>query len=384
MLSTRGGMDIERSRRRRPRRSRRCTSTRCSASSPSTAAGSPSRPASTPTSCAPIGAFLERLYARVRRRGGDARRGQPADRDARAHARRARREGHPRRQLALPPPRERRAARPLERGPAGADGQGAPPDLRQARRQHRHPRQRRRPGDVDARRRRAARRRARELPRRRRRRQGRGDHRGGRGDPLGPEGQGGAVQHLRRHHALRRGRARPDRGLRADQADGAVRRAPRRHQRRGGPRAARGGRAAQRRTRRARWTRRPRASWSSRDERHRRPRDAPVRVGHHRARGQLPLAQQPRLRHQRRRRRDARQGRPGRRGDPGLRHLPRGGRATRREHGDDLRAAAVRRRLDPRGRRRRHHDDHRDHRGHPRPRRAARLHAPASARPACG
>ncbi len=39
---------------------------------------------------------------------------------------------------------------------------------------------------------------------------------------------------------------RPDRGLRGDQAVGAVRRAPRRHQRRRGPAAAAGGRAAQR------------------------------------------------------------------------------------------------------------------------------------------
>ena len=52
--------------------------------------------------------------------------------------------------------------------------------------------------------------------------------------------------------------------------------------------------------------------------------------------------------------------------------------ADRREHRDDLRAAALRRRLDPRGRRRRHRDDHLHHRGHPRPRRAARLHAPAA------
>ena len=49
----------------------------------------------------------------VRRRGGDARRGQPADRHARARGRRARREGHARRQRALPPPGERRAARPV-------------------------------------------------------------------------------------------------------------------------------------------------------------------------------------------------------------------------------------------------------------------------------
>ncbi len=130
----------------------------------------------------------------------------------------ARREGHARRQRAVPPPRERRAARPLGRGPAGADGQGARAHVRQARRRHRHPRQRRRARDVDARRRRAGRRRAGELPRRRRRLEGRGDHERGRGDPLEPEGQGRAVQHLRRHHPLRRGRARADRGVRPDQA----------------------------------------------------------------------------------------------------------------------------------------------------------------------
>ena len=49
---------------------------------------------------------------RVRRRGGDARRGQPADRHARPRGHGARREGHARRQRALPPPRQRRAAQP--------------------------------------------------------------------------------------------------------------------------------------------------------------------------------------------------------------------------------------------------------------------------------
>ena len=53
-------------------------------------------------------------------------------------------------------------------------------------------------------------------------------------------------------------------------------------------------------------------------------------------------------------RRHARQGRPGRRGHPGVQHVPRRGRRDRRQHGDDLRAAALRRRLDPRGRGRRH------------------------------
>ena len=57
-----------------------------------------------------------------------------------------------------------------------------------------------------------------ELPRRRRRLEGRRDRRGGRGDPLRREGPGGAVQHLRRHHPLRRGRQGPDRGVRAGAA----------------------------------------------------------------------------------------------------------------------------------------------------------------------
>ena len=89
------------------------------------------------------------------------------------------------------------------------------PDLREARRQRRHPRQRRRARDVHARRRRPGRRLARQLPRRGRRLEGRGDHPGGRGDPLQPERHRGAVQHLRRHHALRRGGHGPDRGVRA-------------------------------------------------------------------------------------------------------------------------------------------------------------------------
>ena len=175
---------------------------------------------------------------RLRGRGRDAGRGQPADRHARARAAGAGRQGHPRRQRAVPPPRERRAARSVRGGPAGADGQGARPDLRQARRRHRHPRQRGRAGDVDARRRGPGRRPAGELPRRGRRLEG-GRHRGRRrGDPLQREGPGGALQHLRRHHPLRRGGQGPDRGLRPGAAGGAVRRAPGRHQRRGGAPAA--------------------------------------------------------------------------------------------------------------------------------------------------
>ena len=113
------------------------------------------------------------------------------------------------------------------------------------------------------------------------------------------------------------------------------------------------------------------------DEHPRRQRHEALRLRHHRPRGHVPHAQQQALRHQRGVGRDARQGRPGRRGHPGLQHVPRRGRRDRRQHGDDLRAAALRRRLDPRGRGRRHRADRRDHRGHPGPRRAARLQPPA-------
>ena len=49
---------------------------------------------------------------RLRGRGGDARRGQPADRHRRPRRRRPRRQGHARRQRAVPPPGQRRAAQP--------------------------------------------------------------------------------------------------------------------------------------------------------------------------------------------------------------------------------------------------------------------------------
>ena len=86
----------------------------------------------------------------------------------------------------------------------------------------------------------------------------------------------------------------------------------------------------------------------------RRQRHEALRLRHHRPRGHVPRDEQPALRHAGRVGRDARQGRPGRRGRPGVQHVPRRGRRDRRQHGDDLRAAALRRRLDPRGRGRRH------------------------------
>ena len=85
----------------------------------------------------PVGALLEQALRGLRRGGRDARRGQPAARDQRPRGGGARRQGHDRRQRALPPPRHRRAPRRVRRGPAGADGQGARPDLREARRQRR-------------------------------------------------------------------------------------------------------------------------------------------------------------------------------------------------------------------------------------------------------
>ena len=124
---------------------------------------------------------------RVRRRGGDARRGQPADRHARprGHARSTRRSRSTTTRSSATPTTPRCATLgdedPQEQmakergltyvkldGDIGILGNGAGP---------RH---------VHARRRRPGRRRAGELPRRRRRLEGRGDRQRGRGDPLQP------------------------------------------------------------------------------------------------------------------------------------------------------------------------------------------------------
>ena len=188
-----------------------------------------------------------------------------------------------------------------------------------------------------------------------------------------------AVQHLRRHHPLRRGGQGPDRGVRADQARRAVRGPARRHERRGGPPAAGRGRPAER-AHRGDDARRRRAGRGARglmailvD------RDTRLCVSgitgregtFHTLRNRDYGTQVVSGRH-------ARQGRPGRGGHPGLRHLPRGRGRDRRQHRDGVRAAPLRRRLDPRGRGRRHRADRDDHRGHPRPRRAARLQPPAA------
>ena len=122
---------------------------------------------------------LVALYEVWLRGGRDARRDQPADRHAAAGGQGARREGLARRQRAVPPPGEPAALGRRERRPDRAPRQGGGRPVRQARRRHRHPRQRRRPRDVDARRGRAGRRIAGELPRRRRRLGRREDQAGG-------------------------------------------------------------------------------------------------------------------------------------------------------------------------------------------------------------
>ena len=78
----------------------------------------------------------------------------------------------------LPPSRDRRLPRPRRGRPGRDRGEQVRPRLHPARRQHRLPGQRRRPGDGDDGHDQAVRRLAGELPRRRRRRLGREGHRG--------------------------------------------------------------------------------------------------------------------------------------------------------------------------------------------------------------
>ena len=234
-------------------------------------------------------------------RGRDADRGQPADRHRRPRGRRARRQGDDRRQRALPPRGAGRARRRVDRRPAGGDGAREGPHLRQARRQRRHPRQRRRALHVDARRRRPGGRRAGQLPRRRRRLQGRGDRRRADRDHLRREGHGDPLQHLRRHHPLRRDRQGDRRGL-ARSSTSACRWSSAST----APTPRRGWRSSPRRawptcTRRRRCSAPRRRSSSSRgraaDVDHRRRGHEAGRLRPDRPRGLLPRAAQPGLRH---------------------------------------------------------------------------------------
>ena len=161
------------------------------------------------------------------------------------------------------------------------------------------------------------------------------------------EGQGRPLQHLRRHHPLRRGRPRPDRARSTRSS-----RPSRSSSASTGPTATRVVRC---------WP--PAAlpslhtaetmddaaelvvGWPGRrrgrtpDERDPRQRDPPLCGGDHRERGPLPRAQQPGYGTNVVGGRDAREGRAGRRGNSGLRHVRRGGPRDRGERRDDLRAA---------------------------------------------
>ncbi len=173
------------------------------------------------------------------RRGRDPDRGQSADRHLRSRGRRPRLEDDDRQQRPVQARGAGRASRPLRRGSAGADGEGEGAHLREARRQHRHPRQRGRALHVDARRGRPGGRQAGELPRRRRGLEGGRDRRRARGDHLGRERERDPVQHLRRDHPLRRDRQGDHRGVGEDRDRRAAGGAARRHQLRGGAGAAR-------------------------------------------------------------------------------------------------------------------------------------------------
>jgi hypothetical protein len=99
-------------------------------------------------------------------------------------------------------------ARPRRRRRRRNRGLQVRPRLHLARRQHRLPGERRRPGHGDDGHDQAVRRRAGQLPRRRRRRDDREGHRSLQDHAQEPQGQGHPGQHLRRHHEVRHHRHR--------------------------------------------------------------------------------------------------------------------------------------------------------------------------------
>ena len=137
-------------------------------------------------------------------------------------------------QRALPPSGHRGAARHHRGGREGDRGLEARSRLHRARRHDRLHGQRRRPRHGDHGHHQALRRGAGELPRRRRRRLRGEGHRGLQDHHRRPEREGHPRQHLRRHHEVRRDRARRARRGEGGRPPGAARRAPRRHQRRAG------------------------------------------------------------------------------------------------------------------------------------------------------
>ena len=168
--------------------------------------------------------------------------------------------------------------------------------------------------------------------------------------------------------------------------DGAVRRAPRRHQRRGGPRAARRGRAAQR-PRGGDDARAPPQKVVELARRDERPRRSATRGCASRA-SPGARARSTRSTTSATAPTSSPASRPAR-----AARTSRASRSSTRSTTPSTETGAntamvfvpprVRRRLDPRGRGRRHRADRRDHRGHPRPRRAARLQPPRRAPTAC-
>ncbi len=106
----------------------------------------------------------------LHREGHEPSRNQPAHRDGKGRSRLPRREAQFRRQCPLPPSRRHEHARPRRGGPGRGAGLALRPLLREARRQYRLPRERRRPRHGDHGYHQALWRGARELPGRGRRR----------------------------------------------------------------------------------------------------------------------------------------------------------------------------------------------------------------------
>ena len=130
----RAGWTSRRWPRRTPTRSPACTSTRCSGFQDFHGRRLAFEAGVDADVVRPVGAMLAKLYDAFIDEEAMLVEVNPLIVTAEREVRGARRQGHARRQLAVPPRRQRRAARPVGRGPAGADGQGARPDLRQARR----------------------------------------------------------------------------------------------------------------------------------------------------------------------------------------------------------------------------------------------------------
>ena len=150
MVSAEGGVDIEEIARedpgRHPPRADR-SHARAQGLSGSLADGTPAERG--PVRNGGAAAEAVRGPARERRHAG---RGEPAGPPDRRDRHAARREGHHRRQRALPPAGARRAPLGVPRRPDPGPGEREGPAVRQARRRGRDHRQRRRPGHVHARR----------------------------------------------------------------------------------------------------------------------------------------------------------------------------------------------------------------------------------------